>query len=316
MFFDAPSVGSVIEEVSRLAASALSDEALLSGGGVFAAETDENTKGVLREKIALDERALASAVEALVEMVESSLDAHARTRGGTPRAGGARVRAPAGGRLRPPGRGRAGRRRRRDAGGISPAPGGVGECLGVDASARHAMLAWALARRYREASVGDGLFGGKDGADAETPARARVRARRRRRAEAERDDDEDVSETFPETSRRCFVVSETRSSRDPYALLSAATRVLCAFKEAFDEETSSRLKEDDVALVLTHAALGPVSWWTEGALCDFYKDVDVVAAELARRLPRGPPVNGVPGNAATHRMGRRRPSPRWASSAS
>ena len=65
-------------------------------------------------------------------------------------------------------------------------------------------------------------------------------------------------------------------------MLSAATRVLCAFKEAFDEETSSRLKEDDVALVLTHAALGTVSWWTEGALCDFYKDVDVVAAELAR----------------------------------
>ena len=88
-------------------------------------------------------------------------------------------------------------------------------------------------------------------------------------AEAERDDDEDVSGNVSGNVQTRFVVSETRSSRDPYALLSAATRVLCAFKEAFDEETSSRLKEDDVALVLTHAALGPVSWWTEGALCDF-----------------------------------------------
>ena len=132
---------------------------------------------------------------------------------------------------------------------------------------------------------------------ARTPRPRRARAYARAvdaEAEAERDDDEDVSGNVSGNVQTRFVVSETRSSRDPYALLSAATRVLCAFKEAFDEETSSRLKEDDVALVLTHAALGPVSWWTEGALCDFYKDVDVVAAELARRLPRGPPVNGVP----------------------
>ena len=248
-------------------------------------------------------------------MVESSLDAHAHA-WRYPRAGGARVRAPAGGRLRPPGRGRAGRDADETLAALS-GPGGVGECLGVDASARHAMLAWALARRYREASVGDGLFGGKDGADAETPARRASARAVDAEAEAERDDDEDVSGNVSGNVQTRFVVSETRSSRDPYALLSAATRVLCAFKEAFDEETSSRLKEDDVALVLTHAALGPVSWWTEeGALCDFYKDVDVVARGARAKAPRGPPVNGVPGNAATHRPGRRRPSPRWASSAS
>ena len=296
VFSDAPSVGSVIEEVSRLAASALSDEALLSGktgGGVFAAETDENTKGVSREKIALDERALASAVEALVEMVESSLDAHAHAWRYPPALAGRAYARLLEAAFDPLDEGALADDADETLAALS-GPRGVGECLGVDASARHAMLAWALARRYREASVGDGLFGGKDGADAETPARRAYARALDAEAEAERDDDEDVSGNVSGNVQTRFVVSETRSSRDPYALLSAATRVLCAFKEAFDEETSSRLKEDDVALVLTHAALGPVSWWTEGALCDFYKDVDVVAAELARRLPRGPPVNGVP----------------------
>ena len=290
VFSDAPSVGAVIEEVSRLAASALSDEALLQKR-VFAAETDENKKGVL--SVALDEHALASAVEALVEMVESSLDAHANAWRYPPALAGRAYARLLDTAFDPLDEGALADDADETLAALS-GPGGVGECLGVDASARHAMLAWALARRYREASVGDGLFGGKDGADAETPARRAYARAVDAEAEAERDDDEDVSGNVSGNVQTRFVVSETRSSRDPYALLSAATRVLCAFKEAFDEETSSRLKEDDVALVLTHAALGPVSWWTEGALCDFYKDVDVVAAELARRLPRGPPVNGVP----------------------
>jgi hypothetical protein len=284
-------VGAVIEEVSRLAASALSDEALLQKR-VFAAETDENKKGVL--SVALDEPALASAVEALVEMVESSLDAHANAWRYPPALAGRAYARLLDTAFDPLDEGALADDADETLAALS-GPGGVGECLGVDASARHAMLAWALARRYREASVGDGLFGGKDGADAETPARRAYARAVDAEAEAERDDDDDdVSGNVSGNVQTRFVVSGTRSSRDPYALLSAATRVLCAFKEAFDEETSSRLKEDDVALVLTHAALGPVSWWTEGALCDFYKDVDVVAAELARRLPRGPPVNGVP----------------------
>ena len=296
MFSDAPSVGSVIEEVSRLAASALSDEALLSGktgGGVFAAETDENTKGVSREKIALDERALASAVEALVEMVESSLDAHAHAW-----------------RYPPALAGRAYARLLEAA--FDPLDEGA---LADDADETLAALsgpgasgsAWASTpRRATRCSRGRSRGGTARRASgtgcleektARTPrprrgARTRAPSTPKRRRSATTTGD--VSGNVSGNVQTRFVVSETRSSRDPYALLSAATRVLCAFKEAFDEETSSRLKEDDVALVLTHAALGPVSWWTEGALCDFYKDVDVVAAELARRLPRGPPVNGVP----------------------
>ena len=166
VFSDAPSVGSVIEEVSRLAASALSDEALLSGGGVFAAETDENINGVSR--VALDERALASAVEALVEMVESSLDAHAHAWRYPPALAGRAYARLLEAAFDPLDEGALADDADETLAALS-GPGGVGECLGVDASARHAMLAWALARRYREASVGDGLFGGKDGADAETP---------------------------------------------------------------------------------------------------------------------------------------------------
>ena len=286
---DAPSVGAVIEEVSRLAARALSDEALLSASddGVFAA---------------LDEETLASTVEALVEMVESCLDARERERWGGTRANAWRY---------PPAL--AGRAYARlldavfdplDEGALADdaeetlaslsGPEGVGERLGLDVSARHAMLAWSLARRYRDTSVGDGLFvsggdgigGEASGADAETRARRAYRRAVDAEAEAEldadadaADDDDDADAPFAERARR-----------DPYALLSMATRALRAVKKACAEESERRrLRDDDVALVLTHAALGPVSWWAEGALCDVYEDVDVVAAELARRLPTGPP---------------------------
>jgi hypothetical protein len=62
----APSVGAVIEEVNRLANNALSDSAL------FTTETCAVTK---REIQKLNEHALSRTVEAVVEMVETSLDA-------------------------------------------------------------------------------------------------------------------------------------------------------------------------------------------------------------------------------------------------
>ena len=301
---DAPSAGAVVEEVSRLAARALSDEALLT----------TNDDG---DFVALDEATLSSTVEAVVEMVESCLDARATTQ--------SRLGSGANAWRYPPAL--AGRAYARlldaafdplDEGALADdaretlaslsGPGGVGERLGVDVSARRAMLAWSLARRYRETSVGEGLFasdrgdrGGGDTdanvtredelSDAETRARRAYARAVRAEAEAERDDEEEDDDGgVPGV--------DVAERRDPYALLSMATRALCAVKEALEQETErSRLRDDDVALVLTHAALGPVSWWAEGALCDFYKDVDVVAAELARRLPTDPPVvatGGVP----------------------
>jgi hypothetical protein len=273
-----PGPAAVVEETSRLASTAMSDEALL--------RERVGEDGVAR--VTLDEDALASTVEALVEMIESCLDSNGlRNAWRYPPALAGRAYARLLDAAFDP----------LDEGALADdadetlaalaGAGGVGERMGVDAAARHAMLAWSLARRYRDTLVGDGLF---SETPKETPEPIARRAYTRAvdaEAEAERDEDDD--ETLVDESKSVFPLDG-----DPYALLSTATRVLCEFKDQFDEETVRRLKDDDVALVLTHAALGPVSWWTEGALCDFYKDVDVVAEELARRLPTGPPVNGVP----------------------
>lgn len=260
----APSVGAVIEEVGRLASDALSDEALL---------TPE-----------LDTESLGATVEALVEMIESSLDAvsasNATNAWRYPPALAGRTYAKLMDLMFDP----------LDEGaladdadetlGVVLGVGGVGDSMGINATARNAIFAWTLAVRYREAVVGDGLF-------TETGDKAQSLATRAydRVVEAETEAEENDTD-----------------SADAHALLNMAKNVLSG--PGYGQASVSKIGNDDVTLILTHAALGPLTWWTEGALCDFYKDVDVVAVELTRRLPSGPPVGGVtpPKSSATPAM--------------
>ena len=144
--------------------------------------------------------------------------------------------------------------------------------MGIGRTARDAIFAWTLARRYREVSVGDGAFTGSystDDADKKQSLASRAYARALEAETRNEDDDDDDDDDGMVGSKH------TKSSANSaYALLATAKSVLSAphfdRKQVAPSITSGngmnspdKTRVDDASLTLTHAALGPLVWWTE-----------------------------------------------------
>ena len=247
-------VGATIEETSRLV-SLLDDALVVVDGGL---------------------EALAATTEALSEMIESALDALGPRAWRYPPALAGRVYAQLLRASFDP----------VDEGAVSDDldafrdallhPEGAARAMGIRPAAHAALHAWCLARHHRAWIVGEGPLATSPTTARSAGARAFAFA-----ADAEADADE------PE---------------EAYALLTAATRALARVEDAERDEREMRRTrhvgreetlDDDVGVagsnpgleaesVLVHAATGPVAWWAEGALGDFFQDTSPPAGSLAR----------------------------------
>ena len=245
-------VGATIEETSRLV-SLLDDALVVVDGGL---------------------EALAATTEALSEMIESALDALGPRAWRYPPALAGRVYAQLLRASFDP----------VDEGAVSDDldafrdallhPEGAAHAMGIRPAAHAALHAWCLARHHRAWIVGEGPLATSPTTARSAGARAFAFA-----ADAEADADE------PE---------------EAYALLTAATRALARVEDAErDEREMTRhvgreeSLDADVGVagsnpgleaesVLVHAATGPVAWWAEGALGDFFQDTSPPAGSLAR----------------------------------
>jgi len=245
-------VGATIEETSRLV-SLLDDALVVVDGGL---------------------EALAATTEALSEMIESALDALGPRAWRYPPALAGRVYAQLLRASFDP----------VDEGAVSDDldafrdallhPEGAARAMGIRPAAHAALHAWCLARHHRAWIVGEGPLATSPTTARSAGARAFAFA-----ADAEADADE------PE---------------EAYALLTAATRALARVEDAErDEREMTRhvgreeSLDADVGVagsnpgleaesVLVHAATGPVAWWAEGALGDFFQDTSPPAGSLAR----------------------------------
>ena len=253
-----PHVGAVIEETNRLV-SILSDDLIVAEGGL---------------------EALASTTEAVVEMVEGALDAAGERAWRYPLALAGRAHAALlRGAFDPLDEGALAE----DADAYLEAAAGAAGAVGVDLAAHRAILAWCLATRYRSAALGEDDFfaaalssetSTNDAADAEVGGgSSRVRSPAAQRAAA--------SAGARAFSRALEAERDAENEADAHALLYAAADHLA------DVTSHEEDKEDDVdarsdSLALAHAALGPVTWWAEGCLGDFFADASPPASSLAR----------------------------------